>query len=215
VVATVYKHLGAISGDFILDAEGKPIILVKNPSGFGGGASIPVPTLVDRRFVAFTWDAQGGRPKVIVDQAVEQTASTTDPLLLALTSAGALAIVGGFVLWRRTKAAPGPTGETSAIETMMRLAELGGAWLERTRRYLLVAGAAAALLWAVVLVQVAHGGHGLTPPAVALLIAMAALTALLAREAVRISRDLREWRGRVEGLHALQETIVGADAPEP
>lgn len=143
-------------------------------------------------------------------------------ILLAAASAGVVLTAVGGTLWTRLgrHAAAGAResaadGE-STVETLRGLADHSVAWLERTRRYLLLGGVLGIFLWYPVLIawawtsgRAASGGIGFSVILVVVVLALlGVLTALWAREFVGLDRELRRWRERVERLRAREEEMM-------
>ena len=188
-----------------------------------GGPSIDVRDACVGAFVVLRWQEDApdaNRPRV--DVAVREVPLDSVPasLLFALAGLGATLALGGGLLWGRARRAPPPApgdGDgAGTAETLYRLATRSEAWLARTRRYVLISGPVGVFLWYPVLVPWAWrlgreaSGAAWMPWALAgaTLLLLVGLTALWAREFLRLDRELAAWRAQLAELRRREETLL-------
>lgn len=141
--------------------------------------------------------------------------------LAALGVAGAGLAIAGSVAWgrRASREALVDAGEGTA-ETLLVAIDLAGAWLERTRRYLVIGGVLGVLLWYPIVLTwgwnfvLRSGGSGIggLVPFLALLLVIA-LTFVWLRELLRIDRDLAFWRSKLARLREREKSLLEAPPP--
>lgn len=134
-------------------------------------------------------------------------------LLPVLAMTGLIATIGGIAWYRLAPKSPALPAEWGAVESTMRLAALAGAWLERTRRYLVGVGVIGLALWAILLFQLL-GGNDIGEQAgrkLTLILALVGLSAWWAVEFQRVTRDLSSWRRHFQGLEGAQQQVLGDD----
>lgn len=187
--------------------------------------------------VVFQWDAAGAsavaanRPEVSLVMRELPFENAVAPLMLVISLAGVLLVTLGGALWsrRRAPAAPAPAHdaeEESTAETLLRLTAETGRWLERTRRYLVLAGALGIFLWYPVLLPWAWqagakaSGDTLLPLILTMgvLAFLGSLTVLWLREFLRLDRELRRWRERLARLQDRERRLLddlSDTRPEP
>lgn len=213
----------------------RPLITEMRSGGTSGGFSTNLPsyTIGGRGIepgcpflhIVFAWNAtqaRAGPPEVEVVTSSILASLPAGILAVSLTLVGALLATTGGVAWSRRLDArrPPPPADAaeSTVETLMRLAESSGAWLERTRRYLVVAGVVGVFLWYPLVLAWAwaralEGGASRPTPwllAAGALVALLALTAVWARTYLRLSRELAAWRERVARLQAREATYLAS-----
>jgi hypothetical protein len=96
------------------------------------------------------------------------------------------------------------------------MVEPAGAWLERTRRYLIVSGVLGALVWYPVLVPWAwslarEGSLLVWSPWIAsagIALFLVGMSALWIAHYRRLDREIREWRARLARLKVEERAII-------
>ena len=212
-------------------AGGSPLAAGLRSEGKRGTFSTGVPSLAPAcpvLYVVLSWPAPDGdldanRPEVDV---VVSSLLAEGPVGAVVAGGGilgaVLAAVGGIGWGRRLQRAgavePADADESTA-EALLRAAERGGHWLERTRRYLVAAGVLGVFLWYPVLLpwawrMVLQGTRerwlpwALAGSACALLLA---LTTVWTLEYLRIERELASWRERVARLRRREAALLGLE----
>lgn len=212
-------------------AGGAPLLQDMRTEGARGRFSTNVPALAPDcpvLYVVLAWDASTGdpaanRPEV---EVVVSSILVDGPVGSLAVGAGILgsllAAVGGIGWGRRLRrpgaVEPAPDDESTA-EALLRAAQRGGDWLERTRRYLVAAGVLGVFMWYPVLLPWAwrtalQGTRerwlpwAMAASAGALLLV---LTAVWVVEYLRIDRELAAWRERVARLREREAALLGLE----
>lgn len=171
-------------------------------------------------FVLLQWPADQPRPDVALQvREAPLDADAAAPLGLLSLLGGALLLAGGLA-WGRARNRDAHLGaaaeDESTAETLLRAVERTGGWIERTRRTVLVSGILGVFLWYPVLLPWAWnvGSRASTSPAAPWIVAggalllLLALTALWAREYLRLDRELVAWSERVARLRAREAALL-------
>lgn len=154
---------------------------------------------------------------VLAGQAVGGEAldgSLLAPILVFTTLAGALfALLGALAMPPTLPPAEPQAPEHAPTESVLRMAARAELWIARARRYLLLGGIAAGVVWTPLMVFGLTQGRGegiwvarVTTTAGA--IAFLAVALLWWRRVVEIDRELREWRLRIAKLQGLEKELL-------
>lgn len=224
--------VGAREGRFSLRTPqlhfGPASFLPPNP-----GDPAPLRFYCGNYFVAFQWtvdpaeaDPLANRPDVdLVVRTLPLDGEATAPFTIFGTAGTLLALLGGVGWARRINArrrVPPADEDESAAETLLRVLERTGEWLERTRRSLLMAGVLGIFLWYPVLVPWAWavGAKSSARPWMpwflsgAVVVLLLLLSAFWAREYLRLDKELAAWRERMARLREREARLL-SDAPGP
>jgi hypothetical protein len=182
-----------------------------------GYASYCAPSLAFR-WIASDNDTTANRPSVTVTAVSRGLPSEGAVALMVLSTGGALLALVGGLAWARVRAGgeDTPSADDSTVEALRRSLDRMGEQLERTRRHLLFAGVLGVFLWYPILVPwtwrqaAAATPDPLVPWAVAAatLAFLVVLTVLWAREFVRLDREVRAWRARMDELRARETGLM-------
>jgi hypothetical protein len=134
--------------------------------------------------------------------------------VLLTVACGGLMVAGAATMPSELVRAPPPQPGESSHESFLRIARRAEGWIDRSRRYLLVGGAFAAMAWlplmAFCFVVSIHTADVILMRAlgVAGVLAFTAVAILWWRRLREVDAELREWRGRIDGLRRIEEALL-------
>jgi len=179
-------------------------------------------------YVVFEWETgnatwQENAPAVSMQVRVYPLDTDAGSALMTLCVISAILALTGGLSWGSQRSLeayspvrPAATDAESTAETLYRLAENSGHWLERTRRYLLLSGALGIFLWYPILVPWAYraGSEGTAAEGAGLFLAGAVvlflliLTFIWGRAFLQLDRELAEWRERMARLQRREQELL-------
>lgn len=179
-------------------------------------------------YVVFEWSTgnaswQDNAPAVSLVMRTYPLDTDAGGFLMALSVVSAILALTGGLSWGSQRGLDGyapltlsAADDESTAETLHRLAENTGHWLERTRRYLLLSGVLGIFLWYPILVPWAYkaGRDASLDESSGLVLAAAVLVFLLVvtfiwgRTFLQLDRELAQWRDRMARLQKREQELL-------